>query len=242
MTGAIVLDVEGTTSSLACFRDQLLPLAIGRLPGWLAANENMPRGMAVLAETRAIADKPNARTTELASILLGWAKQDVKSPPLKEAEGHIWAQALADGELTAHFYPEVAPAIRRWHADGVRVYVYSSGSVRVQRAWFERCPGGTLLPFLSGYFDTRNAGPKREPRSYLTIAAATGLPPAELLFLSDAPAELDAAAIAGWRTVLVRRDGTRHGHAAHAVINSFDELALSLLRVSRSSRHTRPGR
>lgn len=233
MTGAIVLDIEGTISSLACFRDRLLPLAIERLPGWLAANKDMPHGAAVLAETRGIADLPHATATELAGILLGWARQDVKSPPLKEAQGRIWAQALADGELAAHFYPDVAPAVRRWHDHGLRVYVYSSGSVRVQRAWFEHCPDGSLLPLLSGHFDTRNAGPKLESRSYLTIAAAASLPPAEMLFLSDAPAELDAAATAGWRTVLVRRDGTRQDNAAHPVISSFDELTWTELAAAR---------
>jgi enolase-phosphatase E1 len=225
MTGAIVLDIEGTTSSLACFREQLLPLAIERLPGWLGANGDTPHGLAVLAETRGIADLPHASASELAGILLGWARQDVKSPPLKEAQGRIWAQALADGELAAHFYPDVAPAIRRWHGEGLRVYVYSSGSARVQRAWFEHCPDGSLLPFLSGHFDTRNAGPKTESGSYLTIASAAGLPPAAMLFLSDAAAELDAAAAAGWRTVLVRRDGSRQDYDIHPVISSFDELA-----------------
>jgi enolase-phosphatase E1 len=224
MPGAVVLDIEGTTSSLACFRDRLLPFALDRLAGWLAANEDTPHGAAVLAETRRIADRPHAGTAELVGILLGWASQDVKSPPLKEAQGRIWAQALADGELTAHFYPDVSPAIRRWHGQGLSVYVYSSGSALVQRAWFEHCPGGSLLPFLSGHFDTRNAGPKLEPRSYRTISAAAGLVPSEMLFLSDAPAELAAATTAGWRTVLVLRDGSRPGQGARRAISSFDEL------------------
>jgi enolase-phosphatase E1 len=224
MIKAVVLDIEGTTSSLAYFRDELVPLANDRLPGWLAAASDSDEARAILAETRKLAGLPRASTAELAGILIGWARQDVKAPPLKDAQGMIWQQALAAGDLTAQFYPDVAPALRAWHHRRLRIFIYSSGSAAAQRAWFDHGPGGSLLPYLSGHFDTRNAGPKLQAESYGAIAAATGLEPGTLVFLSDVPAELDAAAAAGWQTRLVRRDGAPSSDGRHPEITSFAEL------------------
>jgi len=236
MIRAVVLDIEGTTSSLRYFRERMVPLASQRLPGWLEANLDSPRTAAILAETRRLAGRPHAGAGELASVLAGWASQDAKTPPLKDIQGLIWADALARGELAAHFYPDVPLAVRAWRRRGPRVYVFSSGSVLAQRAWFGHCPGGSLLPYLSGHFDTRDPGPKLHPASYQAIAAAAGVAPDAMLFLSDAPAELDAAAVSGWQTVLVRRDdgqpggsgpdGNEPARSGHRRIASFSELAL----------------
>jgi enolase-phosphatase E1 len=222
----VVLDIEGTTSSLSYVRDRLFPLARRRLPYWLAANRGRPEAEAILAETRRLAGQPGAGPEELTAILTGWASQDAKLPPLKSAQGLIWQEAFAAGELTAHFYPDVRSSLRTWQRRGLRIYVFSSGSVAAQREWFGHCPGGSLLGYLSGHFDTRNAGPKQEASSYRAIAATIGVPPGELLFLSDVPAELDAAADAGWHTTLVRRGEVPPQHGRHPEITSFAELSL----------------
>jgi enolase-phosphatase E1 len=222
----VVLDIEGTTSSLSYVRDRLFPLASRRLPGWLAAQRGRPEAEAIMAETRRLAGRPEAGPAELAAILADWATQDAKVPPLKSAQGLIWREAFAAGELTAHFYPDVPPAIRAWRRRGLRIYVFSSGSVTAQREWFGHCPDGSLLPCLSGHFDPRNAGPKQEASSYRAIAATIGVHPGELLFLSDVAAELDAAAAAGWRTTLVRRDAGPAEPGGHQEITSFAELRL----------------
>jgi enolase-phosphatase E1 len=55
-----------------------------------------------------------------------------------------------------------------------------------------------------------------------------GLPPSEILFLSDVVAELDAARTAGMQTALVIRPGNSAAPAGdgHAEIASFAELDL----------------
>lgn len=226
MITAIVLDIEGTTSSLSYFRDWVVPLANQRLLGWLLANRGCERAEAILAETRRLTGLSHASTEEVADVLVDWARRDVKSPPLKDVQGLIWREALAAGELTAHFYPDVAPALRAWHRHGLRIYVYSSGSVDAQRAWFRHSPDGSLLPCLSGNFDIRNAGPKLQASSYLSIADAIGRPPGAVLFLSDALAELDAAARAGWHTIQVLREGTHQPDGQYREITSFAELTV----------------
>ena len=65
---------------------------------------------------------------------------------------------------------------------------------------------------------------------YGLLAAAIGVPPAEILFLSDIVEELDAAREAGWQTVLVDRSEDypepRLGMAAngHARVTDFSAI------------------
>ena len=68
-----------------------------------------------------------------------------------------------------------------------------SGSA--QRLIFCHSVAGDLAPLLAGFFDTRVGG-KLKSASYGATVGALGILPASLLFLSDAEAELDAAA--GW--------------------------------------------
>ena len=88
---------------------------------------------------------------------------------------------------------------------------------------------GDLTPLFSGYFDT-TTGPKREARSYAAIARAVRLAPAEIVFLSDVDAELDAARAAGMQTVrLLRPADTPPGATtSHPSAVSFDEIAVAL--------------
>jgi enolase-phosphatase E1 len=122
-------------------------------------------------------------------------------------------------------YADVAPAMQNWHARGIRLYIYSSGSVHAQRLIYGHTVAGDLTPLLSGYFDTRT-GPKREAGSYRRIADAIGVPPRRILFLSDVREELDAAREAGWRTVWMVREGLAGPAAAHRRAARFDRIPL----------------
>jgi enolase-phosphatase E1 len=236
VTAAIVLDVEGTTSSIESVTQQLFPYARERLAAW--AHRADPQVASVLAEVREVAGRPDADPDEVAAILRDWLDADRKVPPLKTLQGLIWAEGFAAGELIGHIYPDVPPALRRWQDAGFELYVYSSGSVLAQRLWFTYSTAGDLSATFRGHFDTRSAGPKREPESYRRISAELGVPPGRTTFLSDVVAELDAARAAGWGTVLVRRadepstdtgsgSGSGSGDAGaagHLTIGSFADL------------------
>jgi enolase-phosphatase E1 len=100
--------------------------------------------------------------------------------------------------------------------------VYSSGSTQAQELLFRHSDAGDLTPLFAGYFDTR-IGPKREQHPYSAIAKEVGLPPADILFLSDVAQELDAAAASGMRTIqLVRDDSIERGR--HRTVHDFDEI------------------
>src|SRR3546814_15301841 len=111
----------------------------------------------------------------------------------------IWNVGYRNGELQGHVYADTPEALRRWHASGHKLYVYSSGSVDAQKLIFGHTAYGDLKPLFSGYFDTRIGG-QRAADSYRAILREIDLPGAAVLFLSDLCAELDASRPAGLPT------------------------------------------
>ncbi|WP_238013841.1 acireductone synthase [Dactylosporangium sp. AC04546] len=200
---AVVLDIEGTTSSLRHLRDRHFPYSRARIPEF--TRRGTPEIRSLLDETARIAGLAGATDAELAATLQRWVDEDAKTPPLKTLQGMIWAEAYATGELTSHVYTDVPAALHMWRDEGVRVHTFSSGSVQAQRDWFRHTDHGDLLPLLGHCFDTRTAGPKVDTGSYTAIGRAIEVPPSRILFASDRPAELDAARHAGLRTVGLQR-------------------------------------
>lgn len=227
---AVVLDIEGTTGATGFVVDVMYPYARERFGDLLTRRAGEPEVARAVARIRGEIGEPDADAARVEKVLRAWVDEDRKATPLKALQGVLWAEGFARGDLVAHFYPDVVPRLRRWHADGVRLFVYSSGSVAAQRAWFGHSAEGDLRPLVSGWFDTENAGPKQGADSYGVIAAAVGVPSGDrLLFLSDRLGELDAARAAGWRTAGVRRPGEPYYEAGvgdHPEVSSFDEVTV----------------
>ncbi|TRO66065.1 acireductone synthase [Streptomyces sp. IB201691-2A2] len=227
---AVVLDIEGTTSATGFVVDVLYPYSRSRFATVLSERSTDPDVVRAVSQVRELLGEPDADAVRVEKALHEWLDEDVKATPLKTLQGLIWSEGFARGDLVSHFYDDVVPVLRRWHGDGVRLYVYSSGSVAAQRAWFTSSPDGDLLPLVSGLYDTENAGPKQEPDSYRRIAGSTGAEAGRLLFLSDRPGELDAARAAGWHAVGIRRPGEPYyeqGVGDHAQAGTFDEITIS---------------
>jgi enolase-phosphatase E1 len=140
--------------------------------------------------------------------------QDAKTTGLKQLQGLIWENGFESGELKAHLFDDVPQSLALWNMAGIDVRIYSSGSIHSQKLFFGHTTQGDLLHLLKGHYDT-TTGPKRESESYTRIAAGFGLPPADVLFLSDVVAELDAARAAGMQTALVIRPGNAPAAAGH---------------------------
>lgn len=225
MIKAIVTDIEGTTSSIDFVHQTLFPYAKAHLRKFLAANENNP---AVTAELHAISSLEGKPLTsdEAATVLERWMAEDRKATPLKSLQGMIWRQGYEKGDLTGHIYDDTDEFLERWHASGIRLYVYSSGSEEAQRLIFGYTEHGDLTPLFSGYFDTRIGG-KRDADSYRAILRAIGQDGGSVLFLSDTPEELDAARAAGMQTCQLLRDAKTRPHPAHPQARDFSEVALS---------------
>ena len=185
---ALLLDVEGTTTSIAFVAETLFPYARAALPAHVAVNRDALAGLG-----------PDPLAT-----LIGWMDEDAKVAELKAVQGEIWRDGYRSGALKGHVYPDTVAALERWRARGVPVHIYSSGSVAAQRLLFGHSIAGDLSPYLAGHFDLA-IGSKKEPGSYQAIAGRLAMPPAAILFVSDASAEIAAAREAGLTALLIDR-------------------------------------
>lgn len=220
---AVVTDIEGTTSSLAFVKDVLFPYARRSIPAFVRDHEAELGGMKGEIET--IVGRQNLSSAEMVRILLQWMDEDRKITPLKSLQGMVWKTGYESGELQSHVYEDAVRGLRRWHSSGLRLYVYSSGSVPAQKLLFSHTPYGDLLPLFSGYFDT-TSGPKLESASYAKIAQSLDLAAREIVFLSDHVGEIRAAAAAGLQTIVLAREGLDAGTTEFPTVRSFDEIAL----------------
>lgn len=218
MTRLILLDIEGTTTPIDFVHRVLFPYAAERLPGFLARHvydRGVAEDLAQLACEHAedlAAGRPvppldlSAGATGAEPYLATLMAEDRKSTALKALQGRVWAEGYAAGELQGVVFPDVAPALAAWFDAGLRIAIFSSGSIEAQQLLFRHSNAGDLTPYLSGYFDTRT-GPKRVPASYTSIVETMEATAAEVLFVSDIPEELQAAQAAGLDTALSLRPG-----------------------------------
>lgn len=218
----MVTDIEGTTSAIAFVHEVLFPHARARIADYLQAHADEPAVRAQLVELAALEKRP-LTVQQAAALLCKWMDEDRKATPLKALQGMLWAQGYADGTLQGHVYADVPPVLLRWHDRGLRLYVYSSGSVEAQKLIFAHTAYGTLTPLFSGYFDTHIGG-KREAASYRAILGDLGLSGEAVLFLSDIGEELDAARAAGIITCQLLRDTACQRAADHPAALDFDAV------------------
>ena len=223
---AIVTDIEGTTSSISFVHDVLFPYARRRLPAFVVTHADTPEVQHWMHEAAKEAEFVSAEQQEVIDLLIRWIDEDRKSTALKALQGMMWAEGYATGDFKGHVYPEVAGRLRAWKAQGLSVYVYSSGSIEAQRQLFLHSDAGDLSELLSGHFDT-GTGPKRSADSYRAIAETIGLPPEQILFLSDIVEELDAAKQAGMATtMLARAPDACPADARHRCVADFDAVTI----------------
>jgi len=220
---AVLTDIEGTTSSIDFVKDVLFPYARKHLPAYVETHTDEAEVQHWLHEAAKEAGIMEATRGEIIDLLIRWIDEDRKSTALKALQGMIWREGYESGVYVSHMYPEVADRLRAWHAQGLKLYVYSSGSVPAQKLLFGFTGDGDLTPLFSGYFDTQT-GHKREVESYRRIADAIGLPPAQVLFLSDIREELDAAREAGMRTTQLVRPPLSLSDSGHTAVTDFNAI------------------
>ena len=236
---AILLDIEGTTTPIVFVHDVLFPFARAHADAYLRTHgfsDELRRTLARLRDEHA-AESPGASgppvwidaaadtTRRSALAYVFWLMdRDRKSRGLKELQGLIWDEGYRSGHLQGTVFGDVPAALERWARAHLDVRIFSSGSVLAQQLLFRTVATGDLTPLLHGYFDTA-VGPKTSPGSYRTIADAFAVPSANILFVSDVVAELDAARTAGLRTLLAIRPGNPpQSDHTHPSIRRFDDI------------------
>ncbi|KAJ1972578.1 enolase-phosphatase E1 [Dimargaris verticillata] len=224
---AVLLDIEGTTTPITFVHDVLFPYVLDRLEPFVKSHwgtgiltpfirqfheqyeadirngpQEAPR---VHAPNDASVTTADAQASLLANIQ--WLmKHDRKVKALKDLQGYMWKDGYVSGELKAIVYDDVVQAFKVWHDQQIPIYIYSSGSVPAQKLLFGYSNHGDLTPYLNGYYDT-NVGPKLEASSYIRIVDDIGLPPNQVMFVSDNFKEIEAATSAGLVTAISVRPG-----------------------------------
>lgn len=212
----ILMDIEGTTTSISFVHDILFPYSKERINSFINDNANNEVVKKALSETE------SSNTTELIAKLIEWIDEDIKHPVLKNIQGLIWKAGYENGELKGHIYPEVAECLKKWSDAGIMLGIYSSGSIEAQQLLFGHSIAGDLNFYFKNNFDT-SIGHKREENSYRNIAESLKLNPNDILFLSDIGQELDAAEAVGFQTKqLVRLENV--SYTGHEQVKSFLEI------------------
>jgi enolase-phosphatase E1 len=231
---AVLLDIEGTVTPIRFVHDVLFPYARTRLRTYLTQyfdSDEVRPDLDKLREEYVI-DLSEGRQPPLLPVIdeqgsidsivpyLEWLMdQDRKSPGLKSLQGRIWEQGYRDGSLKAPIFPDVVPALKRWHREATDISIFSSGSVLAQKLLFQFTEAGDLTRYIRDYFDT-STGSKSDQESYLRIASNLSHSPNAVLFVSDVVAELEAASKAGMKTLLC----IRPGNGLQSSINRFQSI------------------
>lgn len=233
-TKAILLDIEGTTTPISFVYDVLFPFARSHLRSFLEQEFHSAAVQSDLEllkrehEAEQVLSAPQLDPSSIMSIVsyVEWLMdQDRKSTALKSLQGKIWEEGYRTGILRSKVFPDVAPAFKRWRAGGLKVAIFSSGSILAQKLLFRHTEHGDLTHFIAKYFDT-TTGPKSEVQSYAKIAAALKFKATDVLFVSDVVAELDAAGESGMNTLLSVRPGNHPAPSdnKHTTIKTFNEI------------------
>ena len=240
--GALLLDIEGTTTPISFVHDELFPFVLKNLDSYLEEKQSHPdfvsifKDLIALDSEKVLAGTPTATDGDADSmgsldigrinrIIRNLMASDQKLKPLKELQGLMWESGYNQGVLKGVVYDDVIVTLKNLQLQGIKIFIYSSGSVAAQKLLFKHSNHGNLLPLIAGHFDT-NVGPKSEASSYIEIARQIGLKEHEVLFLSDNINECLAAMNAGMQTKNVYRPGnaTIPNLAGIEQIHSFEQL------------------
>ncbi|CAO2833388.1 unnamed protein product [Amaranthus hypochondriacus] len=240
----VVLDIEGTTTPISFVTDVLFPYARANVGRHLSSTyeteetqddinllraqiqEDLDSGVLGAVPIPSADEGKEEVIAALVANVEAMIQADRKITALKQLQGHIWRTGFQNNELEGVVFEDVPEALERWHALGIKVYIYSSGSRLAQRLIFGNTKYGDLRKYLSGFFDTA-VGNKRETRSYVEISQSLGVDdPSEILFVTDVYQEATAAKAAGLDVIVSVRPGNgplpeNHGFKT---VNSFSEI------------------
>ncbi|OQR77219.1 enolase-phosphatase E1-like [Tropilaelaps mercedesae] len=235
----VLLDIEGTVLPISFVKDVLFVYARRHLEEFLEENWLKTEVQHAVKEIQKFAEanseSPAIDITSKISVVknVSWQMdRDLKTAGLKALQGQIWYSGYKKRDLLGDLYPDVYPALKKWSERGIKIGIYSSGSILAQRLLFEHTTSGSLLNILDSFHDQTTAGSKLEPSSYAAIVEQISCPAENILFLTDVYEEYQAARAAGIKSVIVLRDGNKplgkekEEKERVKLISTFHELQL----------------
>ncbi|RYN24453.1 hypothetical protein AA0113_g10181 [Alternaria arborescens] len=206
----VLLDIEGTISSISFVKDVMYPYALDSLTR-LARNSWSDADFQNL-----IASFPEDSRTSADALIThveDLTRRDIKAVYLKQLQGTLWTTGFRNGDLKTPLFDDVVPTLEQWKTtQGKTLAIFSSGSVAAQLQFFSYVRDGPnetrdIKPLFSAHYDTVNAGPKLEKESYEKICSELAKDVSKVTFLTDNVKEAEAAMAAGVYAVVVDRPG-----------------------------------
>lgn len=238
---AIILDIEGTTTSASYYPSAVAPYIRNNTDAYLKAHWNEEHVQSIVKDLR-----------QQASLSLDMPKiLDVRQQNLFDAQKsvlnhidylfrtntttiallyfqmYIWLDGQMKGALKTHIFKDVAEMMWKWKIEEkISIYIYSSARADVQMLMFSCTEFGSLLHLIDGHFDSK-IGNKTAMNTYHKIAQAIQLPPNQIAFFTDDAKEARCAKNVGYQVLLVKRERKTFSpieSAQFEIITSFDKV------------------
>jgi len=242
--GALLLDIEGTTTPISFVHQELFPYASQHVRQHLEETWDDPVTIQDINDLRLQAQKdvenkegniiiPSEGSKEdILSLVIEYVNiqmdKNKKNTSLKQLQGHIWEKGYNRGDIKGFVYDDAYHAILKCHENKIPVYIYSSGSILSQKLLFGHSIHGDICQYLSGYFDT-TIGQKVETQSYLKISKEIKVEDDKvILFITDRIEEAIAASQAKMETFISIREGNEaiplEKLKSFITITTFDDI------------------
>lgn len=241
---AIILDIEGTTTSSTYYPSSVAPYIRNNTENYLKSHWNEEHVQSIVRDLRqqALQDPKIPQILDIRQASVG----DVQRSTLHHIEHlyrsgtttiallyfqmYVWLDGQMKGVLKTHIYRDVAEMMYKWKMEErISIYIYSSARADVQMLMFACTEYGSLLHLIDGHFDSK-IGAKTANETYHKIAQAIQQPPQNIAFFTDDAKEARSAKNVGYKVLLVKRERKAFSPIESAqfdVINSFDKVKFS---------------
>ncbi|KAI5941245.1 Enolase-phosphatase E1 [Manis javanica] len=152
----ILLDIEGTATPIAFVKDILFPYIKENVKDYLQTHweeeecqedinllrkqaeedSHLDGAVPIPAASGDGADELQQMIQAVVDNVCWQMSLDRKTIALKQLQGHMWRAAFTAGYMKAEFFEDIVPAVRKWREAGMKVYIYSSGSVEARKLLF----------------------------------------------------------------------------------------------------------
>ena len=120
----ILMDIEGTTSSISFVKDVLFPYFLSNIDDINKLSNIKEVKYAFGQVLRLVKQDENRDITTSEEVILQlkkWCEQDLKITPLKTLQGILWQKGYQNGELLGHVYDDVPVMLENWNLLGKKM-------------------------------------------------------------------------------------------------------------------------
>lgn len=241
---AIVLDIEGTTTSARFYPSTVAPYIRNNIESYLKNHWEEDHIQAIIKDLRLqaqqhpempkILDSQKNSVSDVQKSALNHIeilfKTNTTTMALLYYQMYVWLEGLIKGLIKTHVFKDVAECLYHWrHEDKIAIYIYSSARADVQMLMFASTENGSLLHCIDGHFDSK-IGQKTAQDTYHRISQSIHVPPQQIIFLTDDLKEARPAKNVGFKVILVKREKRTFSPLEASqfdIVPSFDKLKFT---------------